>query len=342
MRNVLLEYPHTRPIVRSPGALGLLALIALGACATGPKPPPVDALVAQARQECARLRETTLPRPVQTPVDAGLAELERLVADGQDVEAAARARSLTGTCNAEADQRSGLLALSAEVEALRARLDARRYAQFRWLAGQGDYGSAIFCGQALLRGEPGGCEGAPVAADALAAAVRAPGATMAPPPRRAAIVHDWDATEGDDDAAAPTATSAVAPPPGALGLRRRATRAPSRSASWVAFGTSAAALVAGAVLAGMATKRHGELDDRCPDCSRAEIDGGKRLALGADVAFGVGLSAAITGLVLWWVGSGSGARMEPQPSVVGRPGPGLGSAPRLDFAARRVGAGLAF
>ena len=347
MRNLMLGSRQTRPLARGRGALALAALLGLGACATGAGPLPVGSVIERARQECARLRETTLSRPVQTPVDAKLAELDQLLAAGQSDAALERARTLSSACSAEAEQRSGLLVLSVDVEAIRSRVGARRYGQYRWLAEHGDYSSAIFCGQALLKGDPGGCEGAPVAAAPLAEASRAPGVAPAPQVSGPAVSHDWDATEGDDDTSAAVASGAGSPPAPAETLRRRATAAPSRTASWVAFGTGAAALVAGGILAGLATQRRADLADRCPDCSRAEIDGGKHLALGADLAFGVGLTAAVTGLVLWWVGPGAEARAPARAAAagataVGRAEPHQRLAPRLDITVRSVGASWAF
>lgn len=347
MRNLMLGSRQTRPLARGRGVLGLAALLGLGACATSAGPLPVGSVIERARQECARLRETTLSRPVQTPVDAKLAELDQLLAAGQSDAALERARALSSACSAEAEQRSGLLVLSVDVEAIRSRVGARRFGQYRWLAEHGDYSSAIFCGQALLKGDPGGCEGAPVAAAPLAEASRAPGFAPAPQASGPAVSHDWDATEGDDDTSAAVASGAGSPPAPAATLRHRATAAPSRTASWVAFGTGAVALVAGGVLAGLATQRRADLADRCPDCSRAEIDGGKHLALGADLAFGVGLTAAVTGLVLWWVGSGPETRA-PARSVATRSAatvpaePRQRIAPRLDLTARSVGASWAF
>jgi hypothetical protein len=164
VRNLMLGSRQTRPLARGRGVLGLAALLGLGACATSAGPLPVGSVIERARQECARLRETTLSRPVQTPVDAKLAELDQLLAAGQSDAALERARALSSACSAEAEQRSGLLVLSVDVEAIRSRVGARRFGQYRWLAEHGDYSSAIFCGQALLKGDPGGCEGAPVAA----------------------------------------------------------------------------------------------------------------------------------------------------------------------------------
>jgi len=351
VRNLMLGSRQTRPLGRGRVVLGLAALLGLGACATSARPLPLGSVIEQARQECARLRESTLSRPVQTPVDARLAELDQMLAAGQSDAALDRARTLSSACSAEAEQRSGLVVLSADVEAIRSRVGTRRYGQYRWLAEHGDYSSAIFCGQALLKGDPGGCEGAPVAAAPLAEASRTPSVAPAPPAGgRAvshAVSHDWDATEGDDETSTAAASGAGSSPTPAATLRRRATPAPSRTASWVAFGTSAAALVAGGVLAGLATQRRADLADRCPDCSRAEIDGGKQLALGADLAFGVGLTAALTGLVLWWVGPGAEARAPAGAAAagaaaVGRAEPRQRLAPRLDLTARSVRASWAF
>ncbi|MBK8481054.1 MAG: hypothetical protein IPL40_07735 [Proteobacteria bacterium] len=353
MRDLLISAPRRRRFLLILGPSGLGAVLALGgvvglgACATRARPLPVGSVLEQARQECARLRETTLPRPVQTPVDGSLAELDRLVATGQSAAAAERARTLSSTCNAEAEQRGGLLVLSVDVESLRSRLAPQRYAQFRWLAQHGDYGSAIICGQALLNGDRGGCEGAPSERATLAAAASKPGAVAPTSPGGAALSQDWDATEGDDDAT--TSGPASASVGGAAGtLRDRmdrapSHRAPSRTAAWVAFGAGGAALATGGVLALLATQRRAELADRCPDCSRAELEGGKRLALGADLAFGVGLTAAITGLVLWLANPSATASRGPgAPAQASGAGRGSARGAQVSVTTRGVGARWAF
>ncbi|MFW5925513.1 MAG: PEGA domain-containing protein, partial [Myxococcota bacterium] len=65
---------------------------------------------------------------------------------------------------------------------------------------------------------------------------------------------------------------------------------------WVATGVAAASLVAGTVLGFRAMHEQTEFDD---DPTAATADRGERLALFADVAFGLSLGAALTALVLY-------------------------------------------
>lgn len=65
---------------------------------------------------------------------------------------------------------------------------------------------------------------------------------------------------------------------------------------WVATGVAAASLVAGTVLGFMAMHEQSEFDE---NPTAATADKGERLALFADVAFGLSLGAALTGLVLY-------------------------------------------
>lgn len=66
---------------------------------------------------------------------------------------------------------------------------------------------------------------------------------------------------------------------------------------WVATGVAGAGLVTGVILGGFALKQKGEFDARP---SEATADKGERLALFADVGFGIAAAAGITALVLYF------------------------------------------
>jgi hypothetical protein len=90
--------------------------------------------------------------------------------------------------------------------------------------------------------------------------------------------------------------------------------------SWILWGTGAAALVTGVVLAGLA---FGESDGAIDGTPAA--DTARSLALGADISFGVAAAAAATGLILFFVlprddgGEEATARLSPilGPQTVG-------------------------
>ncbi len=69
----------------------------------------------------------------------------------------------------------------------------------------------------------------------------------------------------------------------------------TRTAVWVATGIAGAGLATGALLGGLAMKQRNDFDD-APTESKA--DKGERLALFADVGFGVAAAAGVTALVL--------------------------------------------
>jgi hypothetical protein len=92
--------------------------------------------------------------------------------------------------------------------------------------------------------------------------------------------------------AKPEETAPAAP---AVDLNAKAT-SHGRTAIWVATGVGAAGLVAGAVLGGMALKTKGDFDAKP---SETTADKGERLALFADVGFGIAAAAGITAVVLY-------------------------------------------
>lgn len=68
------------------------------------------------------------------------------------------------------------------------------------------------------------------------------------------------------------------------------------TALWVATGVAGAGLVVGSILGGLALKNKGDFDDAPTE---AKADKGERLALFADVGFGVAAAGAVTALVLY-------------------------------------------
>ena len=99
----------------------------------------------------------------------------------------------------------------------------------------------------------------------------------------------------------------AAPPPLPV-VVAEAPRAPSRKLTWVAAGTAAVGLAAGAGMGFAATSARGELLSTAHSEAQAN-DLEKRtnsMALGANIGFGVAAAAGVTALVLFFVeGSGS-------------------------------------
>ncbi|MCK9458897.1 MAG: PEGA domain-containing protein [Proteobacteria bacterium] len=76
--------------------------------------------------------------------------------------------------------------------------------------------------------------------------------------------------------------------------------------TWVALGVGAAAGIAGGVLGGVALSKKNEIDGscvagQCPPRYEDDADRVERLALGADILFGVAAAGVITGVVLFFV-----------------------------------------
>ncbi len=68
------------------------------------------------------------------------------------------------------------------------------------------------------------------------------------------------------------------------------------NAIWAASGVAAAGLLTGAILGGLALKTKGDFDDKPTE---ARADKGERLALFADVGFGIAAAGAVTAIVLY-------------------------------------------
>ncbi len=77
---------------------------------------------------------------------------------------------------------------------------------------------------------------------------------------------------------------------------RASTTSQGKLPIWIATGVAGAGLVTGAVLGGLALKYKGDFDGRP---SESTADKGERLALFADVGFGIAAAAGITAIVLY-------------------------------------------
>jgi len=89
--------------------------------------------------------------------------------------------------------------------------------------------------------------------------------------------------------------------------------------TWVALGLGVAAVAGGGVTGGLSMKREGDLMERCPnkacaESERGEADTIRRMNLTADILYGVGAVAIVTGIVLFFVEPG--ARTESQVTVL--------------------------
>jgi tetratricopeptide (TPR) repeat protein len=100
------------------------------------------------------------------------------------------------------------------------------------------------------------------------------------------LVQAAAGARGSDDAAPVDAKSAPEP----------AKAGPPTTALWVTGGIGAAGLITGTVLGFLALKEHSDFESRP---TTASADRGERLALFADVGFGVGAMAIVTAAVLY-------------------------------------------
>jgi hypothetical protein len=85
-------------------------------------------------------------------------------------------------------------------------------------------------------------------------------------------------------------------------------------APWIVTGAGVLVLGTGAVLGGLVLGVKSDFDKKP---TKAKADKGERLALLADVAFGVGAAAVITGVVLFLTTGGDAVEKEGSPSVEG-------------------------
>jgi len=265
----------------------VLVCVALTACAHRPPPRPVDPkpAVLRANAACDRLAAAQLANvPQLTQVDEWKREIRAALAAGKRAKAAQLARLLAAACRQEAGRRSDLANLAGDLHRRRHRLDARGYRTFIALLRTPAYSEAIACGEGLLQGHAERCVTPPAAARPRKGAARAAARRLdrQPPAGAAHTAPDRPAPSASPTAATPTADrggdDAILWP-------------------WVTIGGGAALLVTGAVLGGLAQARYNDLVDTCPRCTQDEIDGGKRMAISADVMFAVGGAAATAGLV---------------------------------------------
>lgn len=104
--------------------------------------------------------------------------------------------------------------------------------------------------------------------------------------------------------AAPIVAEPVSSEPSEAKSKRHATKA-----VWIATGVAGAGLVTGAILGGVAVAKKNEFDDKP---SESLADQGERLALFADVGFGIAAAAGITALVLYLTSNKSEDVPQPQ------------------------------
>lgn len=95
----------------------------------------------------------------------------------------------------------------------------------------------------------------------------------------------------------------TAPGEGAPGTLRPSARGVPRVVPWVVLGVGAAGLVAFGVMGAMASSQFDALESRCgamrcPESEQAEVDSGRSLQTGANVALGIGITGAVVGGVL--------------------------------------------
>ncbi len=199
------------------------------------------------------------------------------------------------------------------LERERASVRPEHYARFQSLARARRYDRAILCGEAILQQQGGRCDeqAGPerVAGEAirledpqLGARARPHPRPERPPEEKRALLPAEHRTEGTAAATAPSEPP-VEPRPAPSAAGRRGAR--RFLAPILVLASGAALLAAGGGLAGAAQARHDELSRTCPlrdpACSTSAIDGGRGLAIGADVLFGVGGAAVLAGAILFLV-----------------------------------------
>jgi tetratricopeptide (TPR) repeat protein len=100
-----------------------------------------------------------------------------------------------------------------------------------------------------------------------------------------------------------------------LALKPTAERSPS-IVPYILMGVGGAMIIGGVVTGAMASSKHGELEDQCPDnrCDdpslKSVADEGKTLALVADILLFGGIAAAGTGGVLWFLNNNQSSSEE--------------------------------
>lgn len=149
-------------------------------------------------------------------------------------------------------------------------------------------------------------DGAPLAADEAAAGVlvdlgthtvgaSAPGFVAH---EETVVVGKLDHGRAVELVLTPVATSAVphAAQPGQPPAAER-----DRTAAFVAFGIGGVGLAVFGVVGAISFAGYQSLEDTCPRCEQSAIDRAHAQAIAADIALGIGLTAAAVGVVLWFV-----------------------------------------
>lgn len=311
--------------------LPIISASLLFGCAAAPKPIAVEPSVDLADEECERLRQTVLEQPIRTPIAEARRAVGEALQTGDAPRALALARELAEACRGEAQQRIDVAALRRDLQERGRGVSLRHQAHFEALIRARDYGNAIVCGEGLLQGVPERCDETMVAGverpyrsreTVTLERQRAPYPSRRRQPqavepvrqeRKVVLSTSESAGEPSVDQSPASARRATRPAPAGTTHGRR-----SKLWFWGTAGASLALLASGAVLAGLASARHADLEQRCPDCSEGEVDGGKRMALAADVMLGLGLAAGIGAAVLWFVRPGESAAAREAPQRVSR------------------------
>jgi hypothetical protein len=256
-------------------SLLLLVALPLAACAgrQGAAAYPHRQAIDLAYKACKRLNKSKLRLPLKTDVAAQMKTVRGELVRGDQTAAKARAEALAYACTTEARAREDIDELVWQLGRKQGRLDLRGYARFKSLVRARAYSDAMVCGESLLRGIAGRCSGAKPADTA-------PKAQLPTNLRAAFDVRSSEKRAG-------------------IGVEPKQKTRPMRLWGWIAAGAGGAMLLTGAILGGLASAQHSDLEDKCPpDCPTDEIDRGESLAVGADVLFGIGGAVAVTGGVL--------------------------------------------
>ncbi len=299
---------RTRGAWSSPRSSIVSILVLLAGCAHAPVVVDPRPQVEAARAACARLLASRgeLEAPLRLLPASRQRAIDEALARGEPATAEALARALAADCDTEAQQRADVAKLAGLIEQ-ESRLPAGLVAHFGSLVREGHLARAIICGEGLLQGQPERCEHQ-LLDRAAKPTVTIEDPRQEPGTRQPRVARGRARRPGAGPASlavrpesAPAAEAArpeLAARPPATPPRKRSYAIPA-----VVLAAGGAALIAGGVLGGLAQSRYDELDRSCPvrdpSCTRSAIDGGHRMAVAADVLFGVGGAAVATGVVLF-------------------------------------------
>lgn len=307
--------------------LGLICTILVG-CASGPRAREVTPAraIKEAQASCKVLIDSRLKAPVSTDIGPMMAKAQAAKKGGKAVEAVAVAQDLKARCTEETRQREELAQVAQEVHSLRHLLPPRLYNRFMALTVRGAYTEAIYCGDGLVSDRPDRCRDQ---AQPVPRASRRGSVTLVDPTLEEAVkgrkefkrplpVKRKDSASELDQVVADAHRVAQAEQdaergeevPDDLSPEEAEGQKGGRLWTWVALGSAGAMLVTGGVLGGLAQKQYNDLDSSCPNCTQAEIDRGKDMALASDALVGIGVVAAAAGAVLFffekqWFGQGA-------------------------------------